>query len=276
MSMLKRIMFTSMVVAGCISSVGCAQEKVSDAQLDKIIAQMEKTGKLDAAIDRGIKRYGEAQQAAAEKQREAQAKLAAESAKLARKVDPARDHIYGSPTAQWSYIVYSDLECPFCKRHAGVPEEAAAKIGTDKINVVFRHLPLPFHGDAAKREAVASECVAQQAGNDGFFHFVNAVLNTSQLNGQGLKGGDAEIAKLAAEAGAKDEAKFTSCMQDVKMQERVQEDLADGAKAGVTGTPGNIIRDNATGASVPAHGSLPGGAAALEASIRAVMAGPKK
>lgn len=249
--------------------------KYSEADLNMMIEQLTKSGKLDAAIDSGVKRFVANQQATAAKAQEAEQAKRADQAKNARKVAPARDHIYGSAKADWSFIVYSDLECPYCKLHSGMPEAAAKIIGLDKVNVVFRHLPLPMHGDTAKKEAVAAECVAKQAGNDGFFKFVNDVLKTSQLNGQGLKDGDAGLAKLALAAGAKDENAFVACMQDPKSADNVKEDLADGSGAGVSGTPGNIIRNNKTGFSVAAHGYNSGGETAIAAHIKSVMAGGK-
>lgn len=243
----------------------------SDADIDALIERLEKSGKLDAAIDAGIARVIAAKQADQQRQQEEQGKQQALLAKQARKVSPTRDHIYGNPKAEWSFIVYSDLECPYCKEHSGIPEDTVKSIGVDKINVVFRHLPLPFHGEAAKKEAVASECVAKQAGNEGFFKFINKVLKTTQLNGQGLKGGDTELAEIAKESGAHNSAAFTSCMQDTKVQDMVKEDIADAASAGVRGTPGNIIRNNKTGASVAAHGYDRGGSASFESRIKAIM-----
>lgn len=252
-----------------------AAGRYSEGELNSIIEQLTKSGKLDSAIDAGVKRFVANQQMAAAKAQDAEQAKRADQAKNARKVNPARDHIYGSPKAEWSFIVYSDLECPYCKAHGGMPEGAAKIVGLDKINVVFRHLPLPMHGDTAKKEAVAAECVAKQAGNDGFFKFVNDVLKTSQLNGQGLKDGDAGLAKLAASSGAQDEAAFASCMQDPKSSDNVKEDLADGSNAGVAGTPGNIIRNNKTGLSVAAHGYNSAGEASIAAHIKTVMAGGK-
>ena len=242
--------------------------KFSDAQLNTLVEQLVKSGKLDTAIDAGIKRYVQEEQAAQEKKRAQQVKAAAEAAKNARKVNPKRDHIYGNASAPFSLIVYSDLECPFCQRYNGVPEEAVNAIGLDKINVVFRHFPLAMHGENAKKEAVAAECVSKQAGNEGFFKFIHSVLDNSQLNGKGLKDGDTELQKIAKESGAKDEASFVKCMQDISMQNPVKEDIEDGAASGVTGTPGNIIRNNKNGKSIAMHGAPPGGAKAIEPSLR--------
>ena len=247
---------------------------MSDADIDALIERLEKTGKLDSAIDAAIEKFVASKQAQQQRQQDEQTKQQTLLAKQARKVSPTRDHIYGNPKAEWSLIVYSDLECPYCKEHSGIPEETVKSIGVDKINVVFRHLPLPFHGEAAKKEAVASECVAKQAGNEGFFKFVNKILKTSQLNGQGLKGGDTELAEIAKDAGAHNTSAFAACTQDTKIQDIVKVDIADATAAGVRGTPGNIIRNNKTGASFTAHGYDRGGVGSFELRIKSIITTP--
>lgn len=275
---MNKLKLTTLLIASAffVAPLAHSEDKLSENQVNSLIEQLTKSGKLDAAIDAGIKRYTQEQQAEASKQRALAEKSASEAAKNARKVNPKRDHIFGKADAPFSFIVYSDLECPFCQRHNGVPEEVATLIGLDKMNVVFRHFPLPMHGEAAKKEAVASECVSKQAGNDGFFKFISAVLKGSQLNGKGLKEGDADIQRLAKEAGAKDDAAFLKCMQDAANQTPVKEDLEDGSGAGVTGTPGNIIRNNKTGKSISIHGSPPGGAKGMESMVKNALSEASK
>lgn len=249
-----------------------ASAPLTDAQLNSVIDQLVKSGKFDTAVRAGIERYIADQRAKAMKEEESRQAQMADLANLARKVNPSRDHIFGNPRAEWSIIVYSDLECAFCKMHGGIPEGAAQKVGLDKVNVVFRHFPLPSHGEAARKEAVASECVAKQAGNDGFFKFINTVLQKTRLNGNGLPGGDNELMSIAKDSGAKDEKQFEQCIQDPKSSELVKADYEDGMQAGVTGTPGNIIRNNKTGKSTPAHGAdreISG----MEAKLKAAMSG---
>lgn len=243
-----------------------AQTPVSPALVDAVIEKLQKSGALDQAVERSLRNL-------AEREKQSQMKAQQDQAQLARRVSAQRDHIYGNPDAPWSYIVYSDLECPYCKRSAGAPEQAAKSIGLNTVNVVFRHFPLDFHGVAARKEAAASECVAEQAGSEGFFKFINLVFAHTQLNGKGLPNGDDDLVSLAVQSGAKDSPKFSACMQAGTVMRRVREDFEDGARAGVTGTPGNIIRNNKTGRSVPAHGSLPGGAAAVEKQIRDIING---
>src|SRR3970282_2903630 len=134
--------------------------------------RMEESGALYPAIDRGIERHIRRQVEARQKEQEEQQKRQALAAKSARPVDINRDRVFGNLQAEVSVIVYTDLECPFCKRFAGTPEQAIAKFD-GKANLVFRHYPLDFHGPIAKRGAYYAEGVGRQAGSKAFFAFVN-------------------------------------------------------------------------------------------------------
>lgn len=233
---------------------------------EELIRRLEASGVFDQAVDRAIERRirrdAEQRQRAAAEQQAKHAALAAN----ARAPDPKRDRIHGAAKAPYSIIVYSDLECPYCKRFAGVAEKAAAAVG-DKVNVVWRHYPLDFHGKVAVQEAVTAECVARQSGDNGFFKFVNAVLAATQTNGKGLPGGDAALTALAKEAGAGNEKALKACVEDAAVAALVQEDMQDGIKAGVEGTPGLILRDNLSG-----RAQLVGGALSQEQMERALRA----
>lgn len=223
---------------------------------EELIRRLEASAVFDQAVDRAIERRirrdAEQRQKVAAEQQAKRAALAAN----ARAPDPQRDHIHGVAKAPYSIIVYSDLECPYCKRFAGVAEKAAAVVG-DKVNVVWRHYPLDFHGKVAVQEAVAAECVARQAGHKGFFKFVDAVLAGTQTNGKGLPDGDAALTALAKQAGAGNARALKACTEDAAVAALVQQDMQDGIKAGVEGTPGLILRDNLTSRAQLVGGALP-------------------
>ena len=239
-------------------TVGFAAEEqaVTNAQIEAAVKRMLDSGALDTAIERGIQRYVQRQQDARKKQQEDQQRVQAEAAKNARPVDAKRDRIFGNTGAEVSVIVYDDLECPFCKRFAGTPEQAIAKFD-GKANFVLRHFPLDFHGVVAKRGAYFAECVARQAGSKAFFVFVNEWLKQTIANGQGLEGGDAKIHELAKSAGAKDLAALDACARDPAVAKLVAEDIADAVRSGINGTPGVIVRNNKTGRSIAITGAVP-------------------
>ena len=250
-----------------------AAEKGTSALAGKVIKQLEASGALDSAIDRAIERRIKRDEVLRQKVAQDERKHQNEMTRKARKVDPARDHLFGDETARISVIVYSDMECPYCKRFAGVPESAAAKF-EHQVNVVWRHFPLEMHGANARLEANAAECVARQAGNEGFFSFVNQVLKLSRANGHGLADGDQGVFSLARQSGAKDEQSFKVCLDKPEIKAAVDDDMKDGIAAGIEGTPGVILRDNLSGHSSLVDGAVP--QSVLEEKIRAMLAEKKE
>jgi len=250
--------------------VGLAADGTAKApsEIDSLIKHMEESGALDAAIDRGIQRYVQRQAEAQRKQQEEQQRQQADAARNARTVDINRDRVFGNPQAEVSVIVYTDLECPFCKRFAGTPEQAIAKFD-GKANVVFRHYPLDFHGEIAKRSAYYAECVGRQAGSKAFFAFANDWFKLTNSNGKGLERGDAQIREIAQSAGVKDLGALDVCARDPAVAQLVRNDIADGTRSGITGTPGVIVRNNKTGASLSIVGAVP--AETLEQGIQKAL-----
>ena len=167
-----------------------------------------------------------------------QERLAAEKAKnvLAPNDD---DHILGDRDALISIIEYSDFECPFCKRFASTPK-LALEANPGVVNSVFRHFPLGFHDPLATTEALASECAAEQG---KFWEYHDEIFERTNSNG-GLE--VSELNKIARDLGLKG-SQFDACLDSRKYIEDVQADIRTGTEAGVTGTPGNIIRNNKTG-----------------------------
>lgn len=166
-----------------------------------------------------------------------------------RPVDAQRDHIRGANNAAVTIIEYSDLECPFCKRHHPTMQQLLAEY-KGKVRWVYRHFPLESLHAQAKREAIASECANEQG---KFWEFVDAILAATPSN-DGL-----DLTKLpdyAANAGVADIAAFNACVASEKYADVVENDVADAASAGAQGTPHSIIID-ANGGAVALSGALP-------------------
>ncbi|MBP7841425.1 thioredoxin domain-containing protein [Patescibacteria group bacterium] len=72
-------------------------------------------------------------------------------------------YIEGNPNARLTVLEYSDLECPFCKRHHQNGTIAKLlKNYPDDVNHIFRQFPLNnIHPDAQKA-AEATECAGDQ------------------------------------------------------------------------------------------------------------------
>lgn len=153
------------------------------------------------------------------------------------------DHIRGNKNANVTFIEYSDFECPFCKRFEPTMQQMEAEYG-DRVRIVYRHYPLSFHANAQKEDE-ASECASELGGNDTFWQYHDAIFERTTSGGTGFA--LADLVPLAKELGL-DESKFLDCLDTGKYVQHVKDDMAGGAAAGVTGTPGSILID-ASGAS---------------------------
>lgn len=174
-----------------------------------------------------------------------------------RPVNAKTDWIKGNPKATFSFIEWSDAECPFCARHHPTPKAVLEKYG-DEVNWVYRHFPLSFHQNAQK-SAEAQECAGFLAGNDAFWKFTDILFEKGAVI--------ASLPAYAAEINL-DAADFKDCLDSGKFAAAVKEDMADGSKAGVTGTPGNVVINNKTGKFKLVSGAQP--ASAFEAAIESL------
>lgn len=152
------------------------------------------------------------------------------------------DHVRGDRSARILLIEYSDLECPFCKRFHPTAQQVVDEY-KGKVAWVYRHFPLDQIHAKADKEAEAVECANDLAGNDGFWKLVDKIYEVTPSN-NGLDLDD--LPKLAGEVGL-DQNKFKSCLDSGKYAAHVEEDYQGGIKAGITGTPGNILLDTKTG-----------------------------
>ncbi|MFH1670728.1 MAG: thioredoxin domain-containing protein [Patescibacteria group bacterium] len=156
------------------------------------------------------------------------------------------DHIRGNPDAKVTIVEYSDFECTFCARHHTTMVQLLEDYGDD-VNMVFRHYPLSFHANAQK-SAEASECANELGGNDAFWEYHDILFE---------KGADiAKLSDYAQEVGLNKTA-FETCLDSDKYADHVNDDMNGGSKAGVSGTPGNIVINNDTGETRLVSGAQP-------------------
>lgn len=165
---------------------------------------------------------------------------------------PDRTKLYGSPTARFTIVEYSDLECPYCRNFHATPKYLVDN-SKGNVNWQWKHLPLSFHEPAATAGAVASECVYDQKGSQGFWAFTNQWFKLSQGNG---KGPTQAVSELAASVGV-DIGRFEVCVQNSTHDGVVTEQKEYGTKIGITGTPASMIIDNVTGRRMFVKGGVP-------------------
>jgi len=134
----------------------------------------------------------------------------------------------GSASAPITIIEFSDYECPYCKR----AEPSVAKVLEtygDKVRLVFRDYPLPFHANA-KPAAMAAACAEDQG---KFWEYHDKLFTASALNEETYR-------SLAGEVGL-DQGSFDECLASEKHSELIDKDIADASAVGVRGTPAFFI-----------------------------------
>ncbi len=142
---------------------------------------------------------------------------------------PSSEHVRGSDTAKVTITEFSDFQCPYCGNAQPVLEEIL-KNYQGKVKLVYKHFPLQFH-QYAEKAAEASECAADQG---KFWEYHDLLFgNQDSLTKSDLK-------NYAEQIGL-DMDKFNSCLDSGIMAERVKNDLNEGIKLGVSGTPAFFI-----------------------------------
>jgi len=146
--------------------------------------------------------------------------------KLARPVDPARDHIRGPVSAPLTLVEYGDFECPFCSRATGSIDEVRDHFG-DELRYVWRHLPLTHVHPHALQAAHASEAAARQV--DFFIYAPHLFQHQDALELD-------DLIRYAGDLGA-DIDRFERDMHDAETLAHVRDDMLDAELMDVHGTP---------------------------------------
>jgi len=244
-------LLTTFMLVGITTNVSSAtDDQAASAEVRKEVERLLNNDNFMAPIiERGIQNFIQKQQAAVENE-----KQRAQAAKMRnmRPVSVENDHIYGNPKAPITLVEYSDFECPYCKRFHFSAKEFIDK-SQGRVNWVYRHYPLSFHNPGAQKEAEASECAAEQGGNDSFWQYTNLIYMRTKAGGKGFP--IANLVPLAEEVGL-DKDSFEKCLNSGKMAKRVSADFKNGSAAGITGTPGNILIDNQSGKALFLNGAV--------------------
>jgi protein-disulfide isomerase len=136
---------------------------------------------------------------------------------------------FGPADAKLTIVEYSDFQCPFCGRAAGVVDKLKEKYGS-KVRFVFRQFPLEMHPNA---ELAAEASLAAHA--QGKFWAFHDLLFQNQRDLE-----RASLDKYAAQAGL-DLAKFKKALDEHTYSAAVKSDMKLGKEAQVSGTPSMFI-----------------------------------
>lgn len=143
------------------------------------------------------------------------------------------DHVRWSAAKKNILIEYSDLQCPACQAYHVLLEEISKdKQIKDSVTFVYRHYPLDAIHPNARNGAHAAEAAALQ----GKFYEMHDMLFTKQ-NEWSSSNAPLDLFKKYATELKLDVAKFEKDFASDTVKQRVQDDLLEGNKYGVQGTP---------------------------------------
>lgn len=156
--------------------------------------------------------------------------------------------VRGNVNAPVTIVEFSDFHCPFCKKVLPTLAQIESRYG-DKVKLVFRDFPIEQIHPGASKAHEAARCANEQ-GKFWAYH--------DKLFANGLKPSPEMLTGLAKEVGLEPVA-FETCLGNGKYQAAVKQDIEEGSRAGVTGTPAFFI-----------NGRLLTGAQPLEAFARVI------
>lgn len=150
---------------------------------------------------------------------------------------PALDRpVLGPRDAKVTVIVFSDFQCPFCARVQPVLKQLR-EAHPDDVRIVFRNLPLAFHGHARElaKLALAVDAMAPARGRttSKFWRFHDLLFQRKEL-------GEANW-KLFAKRLGLDPKRVEKASGAAAIEAKIVEDEADAKAFGVSGTPSFFV-----------------------------------
>jgi protein-disulfide isomerase len=143
------------------------------------------------------------------------------------------DPVWGKRTAPVTLVVFEDFQCPFCGKYRTTLAAVKEKYGPEKVRVVWKSYPLPFHKEA-RPAAIAAEAVFRLGGSRAFWTFHDAAFaGQNALTPTSFE-------RWAQEAGV-DLTRFRELQDDPSVAAKVDADTALAKASGVQGTPNTFI-----------------------------------
>ena len=165
---------------------------------------------------------------------------------LPKSISADDDPVIGDPDAPITIIEFSDFECPFCARFhiQTLPALMSEYINEGKVKLVFRDFPIQSIHPNALWASVAAECANEQ----GRFKEMHDALFDNQGHWSGAEtAGAVVLFSQYANAMGLEQETFDSCLANGKYVDEIMDDLNDGRKYGVTGTPGFFVGNDEIG-----------------------------
>jgi protein-disulfide isomerase len=146
-------------------------------------------------------------------------------------------------------VVFSDFQCPYCKRSAEWLKAETQQFDAKQLRVVYRYFPLAMH-PWAKPAAEAAACVAAQS-PAAFWKFHDAIFaNQAAITPDNVKDKLLEFAQAVPGIKLPD---YKRCVETGQSAQTVQNDQHLGASVQVRGTPTMFLNGKQIGLQSPAQ-----------------------
>jgi protein-disulfide isomerase len=142
----------------------------------------------------------------------------------------------GPESAPVTLVEFSDFQCPYCSTMSANIRQVLEKYGK-QVRLVFRQFPLTQIHNNAQKAAEAGFCAADA----GKFWEMHDLMFQSQD-----KLSDADLVAKAVSLSL-DEKTFGACLSSGRYAAKVKEDLMEGVRLGVTGTPSLFVNGRPLG-----------------------------
>ena len=135
----------------------------------------------------------------------------------------------GAKKPKITVVEFSDFQCPFCARVMPTLTQIEKEYG-DRVEIVFKHLPLRIHS-----KAPAAHAAAEAAHRQGKFWEMHDLIFENQREMAPEK-----YEEYAAQIGL-DVERFKKDAASSDVKKRVDSDAAEAASLGITGTPAFLV-----------------------------------
>jgi protein-disulfide isomerase len=143
----------------------------------------------------------------------------------------------GSDEAKVKIVEFTDFQCPYCKQlHETVMSQVAKEYG-DKVQVIFKNLPLPIHPQA-NVTSLAGACANEQG---KFSQYADKLFATQDVWGKAKDA--APLLKTYAAQLKLDTQKFNQCLTDKKYQSLIDQSSKQAQEFNIQGTPAIFVGD---------------------------------
>ncbi len=140
-------------------------------------------------------------------------------------------HRLGATSPSVTMVIFGDFECPFCRKFTAEVLQPFLRDHPAEVQVVHRHLPLPYHANALMA-ARALECGARQGAFEAMYF--GLYENQDSL-------GERPLDRFAESAGVPDLVAFDDCVQTGEALPEVARDSILAESSGVRATPTVIV-----------------------------------